>query len=630
VAAGAGAGREALLVAALAAGPLAAAWLGAPGPFRLGLNLGPWDGPYISGFARDHEVNDKTGTHWTTYDAAITLPLQVRGGSLMLSYRYARVLPQTAVVKVLFDGKPVDEFSCRGGRFEERQVAVTAPEPVPVSVQFKVDSHDRKNLGLNMDWLRLESASAGLRRLSGGARLRPALLVALFALLLRRGGWSRSWAAALTSPLALAAIYGLWRDPWLVHRLLTGVPESLAVFGLVGLALGRDRLPAADLRALTALGLVAFVLRAVAVNHPDFYYPDLMTHARLVDAVRGAGLDFFRAPAQYVNAQGAWTKPAYGGSSGLPYAVGFHLLFVPWDLSYDALLTAEKLAGVVLSTIPIFCLWVVAQRLGASTLGAALMVLIPTYTSRLSFALLPALTGHAWDMVFIAWLAYYAQELGQPRVFAVGAALLAACQLAYVSSITNLSLFLGALALLAAWEAAGARVATAGRLLALGLAGSALAVALYYRDFLGAAQGLVPRIFGPAEARASQYPVESWWLLSYTRTRDFFDGVYPLLTLAGLALLWRRGRGRALLAAWLAAYFLLLFLRAKIPDVFRYGHETLFVTPLVCLASAEALAWLWSLGKGGRAAAVAGWAFLTWQGLTWQWRAIADQLANAL
>ena len=39
--------------------------------------------------------------------------------------------------------------------------------------------------------------------------------------------------------------------------------------------------------------LVDVVLRALAVNHPDFYYPDLRTHARLVEVVRSAGLGFF-------------------------------------------------------------------------------------------------------------------------------------------------------------------------------------------------------------------------------------------------------------------------------------------------------------------------------------------------
>src|SRR5262249_50218247 len=85
-----------------------------------------------------------------------------------------------------------------------------------------------------------------------------------------------------------------------------------------------------------------------------------------------------------------------------------------------------------------------------------------------------------------------------------------------------------------------------------------------------------------------------------------------------------------LTAAWLLTYFLLLFLRAKLPDVFRYGHETLFLTPLVCLASGECLAWLWHRGGWRRALALGCLLLLIGQGAVWQWRAVADQRGNAL
>src|SRR5262249_50846934 len=158
-------------------------------------------------------------------------------------------------------------------------------------------------------------------------------------------------------------------------------------------------------------------------------------------------------------------------------------------------------------------------------LGAALLVLVPTYTSRLTFALLPALLGHALDMAFLLWLALHSDRLKEPRVLLGGAALLALCLASYVSSVTNLCTFLAACAAFAALEAAGERARTAARILALGLLGSLAAVALYYRAFLGAAGGLLPRILGGASAAPSLYPVESWIVLTYTRTRDFFDGV---------------------------------------------------------------------------------------------------------
>jgi hypothetical protein len=88
---------------------------------------------------------------------------------------------------------------------------------------------------------------------------------------------------------------------------------------------------------------------------------------------------------------------------------------------------------------------------------------------------------------------------------------------------------------------------------------------------------------------------------------------------------WRRG----LLLAWLAAYALLLLGRARMPDVFLHGHETLLVTPVVCLAAGHALALVARRSRAGRLAAAAVVVVLALQGLGGQWQAIAAQLGNA-
>jgi hypothetical protein len=205
-----------------------------------------------------------------------------------------------------------------------------------------------------------------------------------------------------------------------------------------------------------------------------------------------------------------------------------------------------------------------------------------------------------------------------------------ACQLAYVSSVSNASVFVGLLAAGLALSGREARRQSAW-LLALGLLGSTLAVLVFYRDFLGTAWQLVERIQGRGLQGTSRYEVESWWTLAYARTRDFFGGLYPLLAAAGLVLLVRRDRERArpLLLAWLFTYALLLLLRAKVPDLFRYGHETLFFTPFVCLTAGVALAALWRRGRAGKATAMGFLAALAVQGLVLQWQAVASQLGNA-
>jgi hypothetical protein len=65
------------------------------------------------------------------------------------------------------------------------------------------------------------------------------------------------------------------------------------------------------------------------------------------------------------------------------------------------------------------------------------------------------------------------------------------------------------------------------------------------------------------------------------------------------------------------------------PDVFLHGHETLLVTPLVCLAAGHALALAARHSRAGRLAAAAVVAVLAVQGLAGQWQAIAAQLGNA-
>jgi len=612
--------------------PLVAGQIGARGPHALELNLGPGDGPYIRGFAPYYEIDDKVATHWTTYHADIALPVAI-DGTATLVYRSARMFVETAQVEVAFDGRPVDRYEARGGTFVDRSVDLGLLSGAPVRVRFDADSHERRDQGLKLDWVRLELGPDARVHLTGLARLRPAVLLLIVLALLAVSGWTIGISALLAAPLSIALAGGLLFDPWLTHRLLTAVPETLLAVAVIGLLVGRwlaarGVTTATTLRTLAALCVLAFLIRSAAVNHPRFYYPDLRTHARLVQILQIAGLDFFRVPSRYIWQHGVWRTEAYGQTYAFPYTPAFHLPFAAAGLDYDALITAIKMGGVVVSLVPLILVWVMARRVGASPLGAALMVVIPTYTSRLSFAFLPALFGHAVDMAFFAWLLARLARFPAARTFAVGVACVVACQLAYISGVTNISLFLFVLALVEPQGTARERLKRGGLILAMGLVASVLSVALYYRDFLGMVTDMLPRI-GGAHGAVSRYPIESWIQTVYARTRGFFGLVYPPLVAAGLYLL-RRCPGHRILWAWGFTYLLLLLGRAKVPDVFLHGHETLLVTPLVCLAAGESIAWLWARPVWGRWVAAAIAAFLAAQGLVWQWRAIADQLANAL
>jgi hypothetical protein len=289
-----------------------------------------------------------------------------------------------------------------------------------------------------------------------------------------------------------------------------------------------------------------------------------------------------------------------------------------------------KLWATVVSVAPIVLLYLLARRLGASQLGCALMVLVPTYTSRLSFAFFPALFGHAFDIGLVLWLSRFLPKLStSPGVFAAGAALVCACQLAYVSGVINTAALLLAVAGCYALEPPPS-LRRAGLVLAMGLVASLASVLLYYRDFLGLLGDVALRAWAGAGPQASHHEVQPFFSVAFDRTTDFFGAVYPCLALVGSALLVAEGKGRSLLLAWWVAYLLLLLGRAKVPDVFLHGHETLLVTPLVCLASGEALHFLWRLSRFGRLATAILLLFLAQQGLLAQWQALQAQLANAL
>jgi hypothetical protein len=631
-------GRGLALLLAVVAGPAAVAFRGARGPCHVVLNLGPGDSPYVRGFAPAYEIEDKVATHWTTPEAAIELPLVVSGGPFELAARLSRPLPETTEAELAFAGRRVDRFSVLRV-FQERRVPVGVLPEAPFRLEMRTDGDGV--LGLHLDWVSLRGDSGARVTLAGGSRWRAALTVALFFVLLWAAGWGPGAAAGIAAPWAVAATWGLWRDPWLVHRLLTGVPEWLAGLGLVGMAAGRfarsrGLVSSEALRVVTALAAAAFLLRALPLNHPDYYYPDLRSHARLVEVVRQAGLDFLRSPSPYIWDHGVWRKTAYGRSYAFPYSPAFHVPFALAPIGYDRTVTAIKLGAAACSVVPILALWGLARRLEASILGAALLLFVPIYGKHLAVAYVAAMFGHAADTLFLGWLAGHVDGITIPRVFVSAALFTATCELAYVSAVTVLPIFLGALAVAVFLDqrARGAPGAVARprplAILGFGLAGSLLALAVYYRDFVGMVLDVLPRMVKDAPGGLGDHaPVVNYFALLVDYNLRLFDVGFLALAIAGFVFLWRRGRGRPFLAAWAASYLLLLLGRARLPDLFQHQHDALFVAPLVCLAAGQAIASLASCGKVLRVLAGTLVTLVAAHGLFLQWKAWAQQLANA-
>ncbi|MFI5183056.1 MAG: hypothetical protein ACHQNV_01560 [Vicinamibacteria bacterium] len=627
------AGLDLLLALALAALPTLAALLGAPGPIRVHFNLGPGDAPYLTGFLPEYEIYDRVATQWSTRSAAVELPLSVQGGPIEVTYRLARHLPDPGEAEVSLDGHPVDHFPLRRG-FEERHATLGALPVTPMRWGLRVEAGDVDPRGAHLDWLRFDAGSGARVRLRGGARWRAPFLVVIVFLILRVAGWRSLAAAGLASPLALVSAAGLRFDPWLVHRLLTWLPEWLAVLGLGGAAVGRwlvarGRATPTTVRAVVALSVGAFLMRGLALNHPDFYYPDLRSHVQLAQVVHNAGLDFLRSPATYILKHGVWSREIAGRRYAFPYTPAFHVPLALTHLGYDDLITAAKLADVVWSVVPVVALASLAATLGASPVGIALLLFVPIYGHHLSVVYLAAVFGHAVDISVLAWLARRLDAIESWTIWLGAAGLVALSELAYVGATTIVPVFIAALA--AADLAATRRPRRAAMILGFGIAGSLFAFALYYRDFLGLVFDIVRlKATGGVVVASGDAAPAGFFETVLVSIRRFFPGPWGLLGVLGVGLLLRRGRGWAFLAAWAGSYVLLLLGRAKVPLFFQHPHEALFVAPLVCLGAGQVIGEL--LGRGGwqRALGLGLFAVLAGVGLAAQWAAFAGQLANAL
>ena len=627
--------RQAILLLILVGAPLAAALVGArnPGPVRL--RLGPGDGPYVRGFAPEYQIYEDDATHWSLLDSTIELPLTL-SGPVTLVYRFSRPLAEGGRAQVSFGNAVVDTFEARN-RQDERRVSLEAPPSTPLAARFQVDTDEPRGYGLRLDWVRFDGETGSRVRLRGTALFRAAFLVLLLAVIFRISGWTGGPSALLAAPFSAAATLGLLTDPWLVHRLLTSLPEWVMVVGLGGALAGawlrsKRWVDAQSVRMVMALAVTAFVFRAALLNHPDYYYPDLRTHVKLAQLVHKVGFEFFRDPATYIVKHGAWSRVIDGQTFAFPYSVAFHSLFALTSLSYDALITAVKLGATLATVVPIVALWSMGRRFGASTLGPVLLLFAPVYVHHLGLAYLAALFGHAVDMILLAWLARHWETVGRPWTFAAAAALVAACELSYVAAVIVIPIFLGMLACaIVADRSRPARLRLAFLLLAAGVLGSLLAVLAYYRGFSPLFTHVLTRTASDAPLVASgDAAPRSFLTVLWMFTRRYFDYAWAPAGLVGLFLLLRGKTDRPFVLAWALTYFGLLFGRAYLPFVFQHPHEGLFVTPLVCLAAGESVAAL-HRGEGWRRpAALALFAALAGQGLFVQWTEWSRHLDRAL
>lgn len=643
--------REVVLLVLVGCLPVLANLRGAPGPREILLDFGPGDGPYSRGFAvpesfDPYEIEGGLSTHWTTHAAQVVLPLEVEASAVQVKLRFARHLPDKGFVDLRLSGAEGERIAVRRG-FQEYETTIALGGRKPLALDLRVDARDDRNLGLSMDWARFAVPAGGRVRLSGGG-LRPSVTVLLVAAIFFVAGFATRSVLLLILPLAIALAAGVLHDPWLTVRVLRGLPEALVVLVLPAAGLirwsRRASPPTPEPLLATTLLVFVFLLRAAALNHPFFYNPDLRIHAGLVKVVREAGLDLLRAPAEWLYTprdarkqegpavratSGLWLRSLHGVSFGLPYSLAPHALLAPLPLDYDGLLTALKLLGAFASALPAALLVFLAPRVGAPAWAGALLGFAPPAGVELCLGAVPAVFGHAADAAFLLVLAVHWRTMGARTSILLTGLVVAAVELAYVSSTLLVPLLAAGLLVT---SLAGDR-SPEGRRRVRGLVGavafgSLLALLFYYRDFIpGTLMAL--RLVGSGAGAALADPggqrvasaLLAWGL-----------PVLPLLALAGIFLLIREGVSSErvpVVPAWALTAVVLGALQQGFPAVFAFLHLPLFVTPLLALGAARALQAIGSRSPTGFFLAVALAIGLGLHGVWLQARALAGELVLA-
>jgi hypothetical protein len=592
-------------------------------------NFGPSDHNYLEGFEPMWEIDpDGVATHWSTYEATIRLPVTPKAGKATISYRFARVYRETAQIEIRVNGVPADRFSASGGAYQIRSVEIPSSvlEKKPLMIHLTADSHERKNRGLRMDWLRVEPTGSRGRAapVPGTVLLSAGLCLAVAAIIAITLG--RTMGAAFLAPIGLV-LYGALAGPLPLAHMLRWVAPSGMIVSVILIAIHRllsRKLEVPGLEWLPLLFLTAFLLRAGGVFHPRFFHPDLRAHADMTRIVGNAGLDFWSHPSRYIEEQGVWTAESMGKMYAFPFSPVFHALFVPLSLGLIGTMEAMKLLACLLSSFEVLIIFYLARRLGlngAAPWAAALVVVSPPVLSRLSLAFMAALFAHFLDTVVLASLASLPVRRRLALACALGFLLLALGS--YAGSLINFGLFipLFGLALITRKE-----LRKTGLLLIGGAAGvAALSLLLVYREFLSVfLSEILPR-FLAGEAKRGEGSFSATLGMLFHRTWIFY-GFWILPSLFGGAVLWLRKRSAfpsRFLVAWALTYVLLIVLRTAAPDLFAKVKEMLWVAPLVALAAGETLAWL-QRSFPVRWPAVVGYGVLAIYGVVFYTQAIAS------
>jgi len=552
-------------------------------------DVGPSTGAYTAGF-RESEERLPTTFRWSRGPASVELPLTTTSGHATLAIRAARFVDHPTRVDLRLSGNSAGSFTAKPGGYRIRRFPVAIGSG-PLSVEIRSDDPE---LGLAVDWLRIEGARA---RIPVSVWQPRALVVGVFLASLL-GGFGLGGAAVIAAALGLLQAAWAAVDPFgLVHvaRHL-GAPACLMAVAAAALL---RRWPAG--RWVLLIFLAGYLLKGAGLFHPSYFYPDVRVKQRYVAALaQGTGTLPQRDQAART-ALSMQTRDLGGQSYTFPYSPVFYLPFTLLA-NADAAVSSMKHVALGAAAVEVLVVFALAGRvLGPSyALTAAFVAAcLPVLFFRLLFAMYSTVAGHLLDMLVITGCFLLLERPRSPGRLAVVAILVQVALLSYVSSLFTVTFFVLALAALDR--------ALAPRLLVVwGLAAGVTLAFLYGNFVLVFAKEILPTVLATGGARSGPGtgPVEGfqdalWRIVAY------LGYPAPLLAVPGAVLLWRRAPPgpRRVLLAYALSFAALLALRGLSGGLFKNLKEILFAAPLVATAAGASLAVLAEGGGGRRCAA---------------------------
>lgn len=539
------------------------------------VDIGPSTGRYGSGF-EDSEERPPTTLRWTRQAAGFDIPLNVEASPARFSVRAGRYLDEPTLIRVAVDGRAFASFEQPTGR--QRITLVEAPLPKgPLHLTLESDD---PNLGMALDWIRIEGARW---RVPSSEWTVWALPVGIFGALLLCGASLLAAGGATAAVLMLLAGFAAV-DPFGFVHAMRDVAAPTVFFALLAARLFRGR------TAVVLAVIATVLLKGAFLFHPNYFYNDVRQNDRYVGALRSyEGSLMERSRKAQVDLGVGYPRIVAGKKYAFPYSPIFYVPFTHLPPDRDLIVRAIKHVALFSTVVEVSLAFVLARWLlpGAAVAAAWFTLAFPILTSRMLYAMWSTLAGHALDLLVVVLAVRMVEKPRDPKSLALLFAATLATFLTYVSSLFNTSAFLVVLALLAA--AVRFRVAAAWL-----VAACSVVFGLYGEFTVAFVREIVPAVLsgaGPAAAAAtSSAPEASGLFGAFSRIILFSGWGFPLFALAGFILIARRLDPVAtVMKAYALAFLGLVLLRGLSFGLLKDLKEVEFGGPALAILAAVAL-----------------------------------------